>query len=152
MDKNVVIDCIGPTVLTITISGATHSVAITTAVIRISGPGGAVDHSLDSLPLIYDAAALGGRMNICDGGGKMIYCWRSSVMLHSRPSASTLGRAEHSSSSPLEPVRRTAMTRSDSNLAPASSRKSRRTSMRTGNMSRMPTGMPRFLDLISCSR
>lgn len=81
MDEKVIIDCIGPSVLTITISGATHSVAIATDVIKISGGRG--DHGLDFLPLIYDAAALGGRLNICDGAGKMIYCWRSAVVLQS---------------------------------------------------------------------
>lgn len=60
MDDKIIIDCIGPSVLTITISGAAHSVSIATDVIRISGPCGVAEHSLDSLPLIYDAAALGG--------------------------------------------------------------------------------------------
>lgn len=144
MGDKVVIDCIGPSVLTITISGAAHSVPIATDVIRIGGPGGGTDHSLDSLPLIYDAAALSGRLNICDGVGKMVYCWRSSIMPQSIPSASTHGRAQRSSSASLEPVSRTEMTTPDSSLAsafPSRLGKCRSTTMRTGDTSRMSIGM-----------
>ena len=116
MDEKVIIDCIGPSVLTITISGATHSVAIATDVIKISGGRG--DHELDSLPLIYDAAALGGRLNICDGAEKMIYCWRLAVMLQSK-------------------------TEPDSNLVSASSNQieSTTTPLSTNDMSHISTGM-----------
>lgn len=79
MDSKVVIDCIGPSVLTITIGGAAHSVSLATDVIRINGPDGATEHNIDSLPLVYDTAALGGWLNICDGAGKMVYCRRSAV-------------------------------------------------------------------------
>ena len=131
--------------LTITISGAAHSVSIATNVIRISGPGGSFEHNLDSLPLIYEAAALGGRLNICDRAGKMVYCWRSSVTPQPRPPASIPGRAVRSSSSQLGPVPRTEMTESDSSLVASSSsnQPSERgsTSVRTGDTSHLSTGM-----------
>ena len=144
MDDKVVIDCIGPSVLTITISGAAHSVSIATDVIRISGPGGSVEHNLDSLPLIYDAAALEGRLNICEGAGKMVYCWRSSVTPQSRPPASIPGRTVRSSPSQFGPVPRTEITESDSSLvASSSSQPSERgsTPVRTGDTSHLSTGM-----------
>ncbi len=154
MDDKIVIDCIGPSVLTITISGATHSVPLATNVIRIGGPGGGAEHDLDTLPLIYDAAALGGRLNICDGGGKMVYCWRSLVRLQSRSSAPVQGPADHSSSSPLGPVPRTEMNTSDSNSAAASSSELGdhcSNSKRTGDTSRMSTGMSPSLGSFSCN-
>ena len=154
MDDNVVIDCIGPSVLTITISGATHSVPLVTDVIRIGGPGRGVEHDLDSLPLIYDAAALGGRLNICDGSGKMVYCWRSLVRLQSRSSAPVPERADHSSPSTLGPVPQTEMNTSDSNSAAASSNElgdRRSNSALTGDTSRMSTGMSPCLDSFSCN-
>ena len=128
MDEKVIIDCIGPSVLTITMSGATHSVAIATDVIKISGRG---DYELDSLPLIYDATALGGRLTICDGIGKMIYCWRSLAMLQSKSklSTSTPGRTEDSSPSPFP---REEMTDLDSTLASASFDRPKTSSNRLG--------------------
>ena len=143
MDDKVIIDCIGPSVLTITISGAAHSVPIATDVIRISDLGGATEHNLESLPLISDAAVLGGRLNICDGDGKMVYCWRSSVMLQSMPPLSLQGRADRSSYSSSGPVSWTEMIARDSIRTPVSSvqaGKRRSTSMGTWDMSSKSTG------------
>lgn len=154
MDDKVVIDCICPSVLTITISGAAHSVTIATDAIRISGPGGGAGYNLDSLPLIYDAAILGGKLNICDGDGKLVYCWRSSITPHSMPSASNRGRADSSSSSLLGPAPRTEMTQPDSSLATAPAiqpRKRRSNSVRTDDTSCMSTGMSPRSGLCSCS-
>ncbi|KAF6232116.1 hypothetical protein HO173_009710 [Letharia columbiana] len=142
MDDKVVIDCICPSVLTITISGAAHSVTIATDAIRISGPGGGVGYNLDSLPLIYDAATLGGKLNICDDDGKLVYCWRSSITPQSMPSASIQARADSSSSSSLGPAPRTEMTQPDSSLVSALAiqpRKRRSTSVRTDDTSCMST-------------
>lgn len=159
MDEKVIIDCIGPAVLTITMGGATHSVAIATDVIRISGRG---DYGLDSLPLIYDATVLGGRLTICDGAGKMIYCWRSVAMMQSKPdpSVSTQGRTEHSLSSPLESALRREMIESDLNLASSSSDRLETLSNRlektpaplcTNNLTRMSSGMSPSWGSIPCS-
>ena len=158
MDKKVIIDCISPSVLTITISSGTHSVAIATDVIKINGRG---DHELDSLPLIYDATALRGRLTICDRAGKMIYCWRSLAMLQSKQKASisTQGGTEHSSSSPLESTPRAEMTEPDSILASASSGRLKTSSkraestpapLRTSHESHMSPGMSPSSGSISC--
>ena len=156
MDENVIIDCIGPSVLTITMSGATHSVAIATDVIKIKGRG---DYELDSLPLIYDGTALGGRLTICDGTGKMIYCWRSLAMLQSKPSTPLRERTEHSLSSSLEPTHREEITESDSTLASASSDRLETSSNRlastpaplcTSRMNRMSPGMSPSPGSVSC--
>ncbi len=154
MDDKVVIDCIGPSVLTITISGATHSVPLATNVIRIGGPGGGAEYDLDALPLIYDAGTLGGRLNICDGSGKMVYCWRSLVRLQSRSSAPVQGRADHSSSSPLGPVPRIEMNTLESSSAATSSSElgdHRSNSKRKGDTSRMSAGMSSCLGSFSCN-
>lgn len=154
MDDKVIIDCVGPSVLTITISGAAHSVPIDSDVIRISDTSGVVEHNLDSLPLVYDAADWGGRLTICDGAGRMIYCWRSSVMLQSRSSASSQERSDRSSSASLGPAAQTEMTEPDSNLASASfngSKKRRSTSGRTGDTRLMSTGMSPYLGLCQWS-
>lgn len=159
MDERGIIDCIGPSVLTITISGATHSVAIATDVIKISGRG---DYELDSLPLIYDATALGGRLTICDGAGKMIYCWRSLAMLQSKAktSISFQGRTEHSSSSLLDSPHREETTEPDSTLASASFDRLKTSSHRlestpaplcTSHMNRMSPGMSSSRGSISWS-
>lgn len=145
MDSKVVIDCIGPSVLTITIGGAAHSVSLATDVIRINGPDGATEHNIDSLPLVYDTAALGGRLNICDGAGKMVYCWRSAVMLQSMPSAAHQGRVDRSSSKSLGPTSRREMITPNSGRTFVSSGqlgKSRSTSVLKSNTSRMSTGLP----------
>ena len=148
MDEKVIVDSIGPTVLTITLSGATHSVSISTDVIRVSGPGGTNEHNLDSLPLIYEATALAGKLTICDGAGKMVYCWRSLVIVPSVPLASAEGRGECSFSSSLGPATRTEMIDPDSSPASASSGrpgKRHSASVQTGGKDRMSAGMLLYL-------
>lgn len=148
MDDKVVIDSIGPTVLTINLSGATHGVSIATDVIRISGPGGTTEHNLDSLPIIYEATALAGKLTICDGAGKMVYCWRSSVVVRSMPSVSAEEISERSLSSSLGAAARTEMINPGSSLASGSSvplGKRRSVSVRTGGTNRVPNGMLLYL-------
>lgn len=153
MDDKVVIDCIGPSVLIITISGDAHSVPLASNVISISDTGGGVEHNLDSLPLVYDAADLGGRLTICDEAGKMIYCWRSSETLQSRLSGSAQGRSDRSSSFSLGPGTPTDITTPDSSLAPASSNGSNKRgiiSERIGDTRRMSTGKSLVLGSCQC--
>lgn len=144
MDDKIVIDCIGPSVLTVMMSGAVHSVSVSTEMIRVGGPAGVTAHKLDSLPLTYDAAALGGRLNICDGAGQMVYCWRSLVTLQSRPSVSAQEGPDCSSSSSLGPAARTEISTPDSSLASvlfSRPGKGRSTSVRIGDTSPTSTGM-----------
>ena len=153
MDDKIIIDCIGPSVLTITISGAAHSISIATDVIRISGPCGVAEHNLDSLPLTYDAAALGGRLNICDGAGKMVYCWRSLITLQPRSSSCAQRRTDRSSSSSLESSAQTEITTPGSSLASTSSNgseKRRGISELTSDTSRLFTSMLPCLGSCPC--
>ena len=73
----IIVDCIGSSVLSITDDYAVHSVPLNSQAIRISEQGGEKEYELSQLPLRYKVDSLGGRLNIHDGKGCLIYCWRS---------------------------------------------------------------------------
>ncbi len=77
MARTITVDCIGSNALSITDDCAMHSVPLNSQVIRISEQGGESEYRPSQLPLYYNVDNLGGRLNIHDGNGRLIYCWRS---------------------------------------------------------------------------
>ena len=88
METMLVIHCIGLEGLTITISGADHSIPLTTDVFRVTTLLGCDEYTLPQLPVSYDLADLNGNLTISDSSGRTLYRWR----LHSNPQSSV---AEH---------------------------------------------------------
>ena len=78
--------------LSITDGYAVHNVPLNSQVIHISEQSGENEYRLSQLPLNYEVATLKGRLNIHDGKGRLIYCWRS-LEQYQRPWRSpSLGR------------------------------------------------------------
>ena len=73
----IIVDCIGSSILSITDDYAVHSVPLNSQAIRISEQGGEKEYEPSQLPLKYKVDSLGGKLNIHDGKGRLIYCWRS---------------------------------------------------------------------------
>ena len=73
----ITVDCIGSNVLSITDEFAVHNVPLNSQVIHISEQRGETEYKPSQLPLNYKIDSLGGRLNINDGKGRLIYCWRS---------------------------------------------------------------------------
>lgn len=77
MDTKLIIQCIGLEGLTITVSGADHSIPITTDVLRVTTLLGSVEYTIPQLPVTYNTADLNGNLTISDSTGKALYRWRS---------------------------------------------------------------------------
>ncbi len=92
MARTITVDCIGSNVLSITDDGAVHSVPLNSQVIRISEQGGETEYKPSQLPLNYKLDTLGGRLNIHDSKGRLIYCWRSLEQYRRRWRSPSLGR------------------------------------------------------------
>ena len=89
----ITVDCIGSNVLSITDDYAVHSVPLNNPqVIHISEQSGEIEYRLSELPLNYKVDTLGGRLNIHDGRGRLIYCWRSLEQYQRRWRSPSLGR------------------------------------------------------------
>ena len=76
METTLVIHCIGLEGLTITISGADHSIPFTTDVFRVTTRLGSDEYTLPQLPITYNLADLNGSLTISDSSGRTIYRWR----------------------------------------------------------------------------
>ena len=76
MDGQLVIHCIGLEGLTITVSGADHSIPMTTDVVRVTTLLGSVDYTIHQFPVTYNTADINGNLTISDGLGKTVYRWR----------------------------------------------------------------------------
>ena len=92
MARMITVDCIGSNVLSITDDCATHSVPLNSQVIHISERSAETKYRLNQLPLNYEADTLGGRLNIHDGKGRLIYCWRSHEQYQRRRRSPSLAR------------------------------------------------------------
>lgn len=77
MDSRLIIHCIGLEGLTITVSGADHSIPMTTDVLRVTTPLESVEYTISRLPVTYNTADLNGTLTISDNLGKALYRWRS---------------------------------------------------------------------------
>ena len=88
----ITVDCIGSNVLSITDDYAVHSVPLNSQVIHIREQSGEIEYRLSQLPLNYKVDTLGGRLNIHDGKGRLIYCWRSLEQYQRRWRSPSLGR------------------------------------------------------------
>lgn len=77
MATELVIHCVGLEGLTITVSGADHSIPIITDVLRVTTLLGSVEYTIPQLPVTYNTADLNGNLTIPDGSGKTLYRWRS---------------------------------------------------------------------------
>ncbi|CAD6581277.1 MAG: hypothetical protein ASARMPRED_000568 [Alectoria sarmentosa] len=77
MDTKLVIHCVGLEGLTITVSGADHSIPLTTEVLRVITLLGSVEYTVPQLPITYDTTKLNGNLTISDTSGKALYRWRS---------------------------------------------------------------------------
>lgn len=77
MDTKLVIHCVGLEGLTITVSGADHSLPLTTEVLRVITLLGSVEYTVPQLPVTYDTTNLNGNLTISDTSGKALYRWRS---------------------------------------------------------------------------
>lgn len=84
MDDQLVVDSIGPSLITMTVAGAMHSTSISPGTLRMSMPGKAFNCDLEELPLIYSPAELKGKITICDGTGRFVYSWRLSACTQSQ--------------------------------------------------------------------
>ena len=76
METELVIQCVGLAGLTITVSGADHSIPIGTGVLRVTTLCGTTDYTFPQLPVIYNLADLNGSFTISDGSGRALYRWR----------------------------------------------------------------------------
>lgn len=76
MDEYLVIDSVGPHMLTVAVAGAEHSMSITPGVLRISRSGETFDCYQEDFPLTYKVTEVKGRLSICDSTGRMVWCWR----------------------------------------------------------------------------
>ena len=107
METKLVIHCIRLEGLTITVSGADHSIPLKSDALRVTTLLGSIDYTLSQLPVTYDLADLNGNLTISDSSGRALYRWR----LHpiAQPSAAEnreagskptyhLGRKRHSAS------------------------------------------------------
>ena len=88
----ITVDCIGSNVLSITDENATHSVPLSSQVIHIGEQSGETKYRLNQLPLSYEVATLGGRLNVHDSKGRLIYCWRSHEQYQRRWQSPSLAR------------------------------------------------------------
>lgn len=77
MATELVIHCVGLEGLTITVSGADHSIPIITDVLRVTTLLGSVEYTIPQLPVTYNTADLNGNLTISDESGKTLYRWRS---------------------------------------------------------------------------
>lgn len=77
MDTKLVIHCVGLEGLTITVSGADHSIPLTTEVLRVTTLLGSVEYTVPQLLVTYDTTNLNGNLTISDTSGKALYRWRS---------------------------------------------------------------------------
>ena len=99
----ITVDCIRSNVLSITDEFAVHNVPLNSQVIYISEQSGETEYKPSQLPLSYEVDNLGGRLNIHDGKGRLIYCWRSLEQYQRRWRSPILGRRRgHRSRSPQE--------------------------------------------------
>ena len=106
MARTIIVDCIGSNVLSITDDWAVHSVPLNSQVILISEQGGETEYRPSQLPLKYKVDNLGGRLNIHDGKGRLVYCWRSLEQYQRRWRSPSLGRGgRRRSRSPRERAR-----------------------------------------------
>ena len=102
----ITVDCIGSNVLSITDEFAVHNVPLNSQVIYISEQSGETEYRPSQLPLHYKIDNLGGRLNIHDGKGRLIYCWRSLEQYQRRWRSPSLGRRRgRRSRSPRERAR-----------------------------------------------
>ena len=85
MDTKLVIHCVGLEGLTITVSGADHSILIITDVLRVTTLLGIVEYTIPQLPVTYNTADLNGNLTISDNSGKALYRWRSHVTAQPPP-------------------------------------------------------------------
>ena len=90
MDTRLIIHCVGLEGLTITVSGADHSIPMTTDVLRVTTLLGSVEYSPSQLPVTYNMADLNGNLTISDNSGKALYRWRSHATV--QPSTPEPGR------------------------------------------------------------
>ena len=105
MAGSITVDCIGSNVLSITDEFAVHNVPLNSQVIYISEESGETEYRPSQLPLNYKVDSLGGRLNIHDGKGRLIYCWRSLEQYQRRWRSPSLGRGRgRRSRSPREPA------------------------------------------------
>ena len=102
----ITVDCIGSNVLSITDEFAVHNVPLNSQVIYISEQSCETEYKPSQLPLNYKIESLGGRLNIHDGKGRLIYCWRSLEQYQRRWQSPSLGRGRgRRSRSPRERAR-----------------------------------------------
>ena len=92
MAGTITVDCIGSNVLSITDEFAVHNVPLNSQLIYISEQSGETEYKPSQLPLTYKVDNLGGRLNIHDGKGRLIYCWRSLEQYQRRWPSPSLGR------------------------------------------------------------
>lgn len=90
MDAKLIIHCIGLEGLTITVSGADHSIPMTTDVLRVATLLGSVEYNTLQLPVTYNTADLNGNLIISDVSGKALYRWKSHATV--QPSGSQSGQ------------------------------------------------------------
>lgn len=76
MDNKLVIHCVGLEGLTITVSGADHSIPTITDVLRVTTLLGSIEYTIPQLPITYNVADLNGNLIISDKSGKALYRWR----------------------------------------------------------------------------
>ena len=106
MAGTITVDCIGSNVLSITDEFAVHNVPLNSQLIYISEQSGETEYKPCQLPLNYKIDNLGGRLNIQDGKGRLIYCWRSLEQYQRRWRSPSLGRGRgRRSRSPRERAR-----------------------------------------------
>ena len=90
MGTTLVIHCIGLEGLTITMSGADHSIPLTTDVFRVTTILGSVEYTVPQLPVAYNLADLNGNLTISDSSGMALYRWR----LHPSTQSSVAGHSQ----------------------------------------------------------
>ena len=136
MAGTITVDCIGSNVLSITDEFAVHNVPLNSQVIYISEQSGETEYRPSQLPLNYTVDNLGGRLNIHDGKGRLIYCWRSLEQYQRRWRSPSLGRGRgRRSHSPRERARAGIQMRT-----PVSSRASPHTQLGTSGPQCSKTG------------
>lgn len=105
MDAKLIIHCVGLEGLTITVSGADHSIPITTDVLRVTTLRGSVEYTILQLPITYNMADLNGNLTISDNSGKALYRWRSHTTV--RPSTPESGQRGSQTTENPNPERHT---------------------------------------------
>ena len=96
METELVIHCGGLESLTITVSGADHSIPSTAKELRVTTLLGSVDYTIDQLPVYYNLSDVHGSLIVNDFSGRPLYRWSrheivpsASQRIESQPTANT---------------------------------------------------------------